>query len=442
MDAGTTLGPPIWYCSPLMLGLCLTMMVVAFAIAVPATALARSVGRRINALDGAGVVGQLKEAPRKVPNTGGLAIFGTFAACVLGPLVLVNLGWTEWLVRTWPQVAAFIPGLRSTSGQALVVVGCVGVLHVLGVIDDRKPLGPGIKLAAMLLIATICVITTDSRLLTMLDAHVGGAWLSIVLTVMWIGVVTNAMNFLDNMDGLSGGVGMLCSVFFLIASLVAPTPQWFVAGALAVLAGTLVGFLVFNFPFRERTTDSVGQTVGGASIFMGDGGSLVIGFLLAFLSVRITYLNPLLELGKQAPLYSSELTPGSVMVQDRVPAWYAALIPLVILAVPLYDFCSVCLIRVRQGKSPFVGDLQHFSHRLVNHGLSRRNAVLVIYGCTIITGIGAIGLPRASGWQAVLIGVQTLAVLAVIGLYEWSRANRAPVQAPAHAGTGKRGERA
>jgi UDP-GlcNAc:undecaprenyl-phosphate GlcNAc-1-phosphate transferase len=100
------------------------------------------------------------------------------------------------------------------------------------------------------------------------------------------------------------------------------------------------------------------------------------------------------------------------------------------------------LIRIRQGKSPFVGDLQHFSHRLVNHGLSRRNAVLVIYGCTIITGIGAIGLPRASGWQAVLIGVQTLAVLAVIGLYEWSRADRAPVESPAHAGTGKRGERA
>jgi UDP-GlcNAc:undecaprenyl-phosphate GlcNAc-1-phosphate transferase len=425
-----------------MLGLCFTMVLVAFALAVLATALARLIGRRINALDGAGVAGQLKEAPRKVPNTGGLAIFATFAACVLGPLVLVNLGLTDWIESTCPQVGAFIPGLRSTSGQALVVVGCVGVLHVLGVIDDRKPLGPGIKLAAMLVIATVCVITTDSRLLTMLDARVGGAWLSILLTVLWICVVTNAMNFLDNMDGLSGGVGMLCAAFFLIASLVAPVPQWFVGGALAVLVGTLAGFLVFNFPFRERKTESAEETTGGASIFMGDGGSLVIGFLLAFLSVRITYLNPILELGRQAPLNMSGLTPVPSVIQDHGPGWYAALIPLVILAVPLYDFCSVCLIRIRQGKSPFVGDLQHFSHRLVNHGLSRRSAVLVIYGCTMITGIGAIGLPRASGWQAMLIGVQTLAVLAVIALYEWSRLDRSGTDGPSETKAGKGGRRA
>ena len=101
------------------------------------------------------------------------------------------------------------------------------------------------------------------------------------------------------------------------------------------------------------------------------------------------------------------------------------LAPLIILAIPLYDFASVCLIRIRQGRSPFVGDLQHFSHRLVNHGLSRRSAVLVIYGCTAVTGIGAIALPKLEPWQAALVGVQTLLVLLVIALYEWSRP-RAP----------------
>jgi UDP-GlcNAc:undecaprenyl-phosphate GlcNAc-1-phosphate transferase len=104
--------------------------------------------------------------------------------------------------------------------------------------------------------------------------------------------------------------------------------------------------------------------------------------------------------------------------------------PLVVLAVPLYDFCSVTLIRLSQGKSPFVGDLQHFSHRLVRHGLSRRAAVVVIYGCTAVTAIGGISLARLEGWQAALVGVQTLLVLLVLGAYEWARDPGSPENRP------------
>ena len=94
--------------------------------------------------------------------------------------------------------------------------------------------------------------------------------------------------------------------------------------------------------------------------------------------------------------------------------------PLVILAVPLYDMLSVTLIRVRQGKSPMVGDLQHLSHRLVKRGLSRRAAVLVIWGMTGATGISGIALPALAPWQAVLVGVQTATLLAVLAAFEFA----------------------
>jgi UDP-GlcNAc:undecaprenyl-phosphate GlcNAc-1-phosphate transferase len=143
---------------------------------------------------------------------------------------------------------------------------------------------------------------------------------------------------------------------------------------------------------------------------MGDSGSLVVGFLLAVLSVRITYL----------PSTAGEAAFAQYTMTHSVVPWLV-LTPLIILAIPLYDFSSVCAIRISQGRSPFVGDLQHFSHRLVGHGLSKRAAVVIIYGCTAVTGIGAIALPSLRPWQAALVGVQTLLVLLVIALYEWSR---------------------
>jgi UDP-GlcNAc:undecaprenyl-phosphate GlcNAc-1-phosphate transferase len=130
---------------------------------------------------------------------------------------------------------------------------------------------------------------------------------------------------------------------------------------------------------------------------MGDGGSLVIGFLLAFLTVRTTYVP-------QEP--------------DAGRGWFAVFMPLCVLAVPLYDMASVIAIRLSQGRSPLVGDRQHFSHRLRAAGLSVPRTVAVVCGCTAVTGISGIMLTVAHGWQAALIGVQVLLVLAVIALYE------------------------
>lgn len=385
-----------------MVAICLALLPLALVLSLPGSYLARALGRRLNAIDSPGVAGQVKAERRKVPNTGGIAVFWSFALPVLGALALAHLLSPERIEQLVPAAAPFLSGVREQTPIALVLLGCLFGLHLMGVIDDRRPLGPYVKLAAMFGLSAIVVVGGETRLLTMLDAHAGGAWLSVLVTILWFVVVTNAMNFMDNMDGLSAGVGAIASGLFLAAALV--NGQWFVGACLALLLGSLLGFLHFNFPKS-----------GGATLFLGDGGSLVIGFLLAFLTTRTTYVQ-----SAGAPL-----SPFGESESVAAGPWYALLMPLFVLAIPLYDFASVVLIRLAQGKSPFVGDLQHFSHRLVRHGLSRRAAVVVLYGFTAMTGIGGISLASLAPWQAVLAGVQVLLILLVLAVFEWTSAPRA-----------------
>jgi UDP-GlcNAc:undecaprenyl-phosphate GlcNAc-1-phosphate transferase len=386
-----------------MIWLCLSLIVVGFGISVVLTRVLIAVGHRAGAMDGAGVAGHAKTEIRRVPNIGGVAIFaGIVLPVVVGLVVLWAVASGDGSATS--DGASMVPsalrthvnGVLDMAPSALVLVGCLAVLHVVGLIDDRRALGAWPKLGVMVGTAAAVVLLTDgTRLLSMLDPYVGGAWLSIVITVVWIVLVTNAMNFIDNMDGLSGGVCAVASGLFLAATLV--QGQWFVAAMLALLLGSVLGFLVFN--------------VAPAKIFMGDGGSLVIGFLLAFLTVRTTY-------------YAA---PGSVEAETMVRApsvWYGVFMPLVVLAIPLYDFVSVTAIRLWQGKSPFVGDMQHFSHRLVTHGLSKRAAVVVIWGLTLVTGIGGVSLASLEAWQAVLVGVQTVTILVVLAILEYSSRGR------------------
>ena len=131
---------------------------------------------------------------------------------------------------------------------------------------------------------------------------------------------------------------------------------------------------------------------------MGDSGSLVIGFVLGVLTVRTTFLP-----------------------HDRQWAngWYAVFAPVIVLAVPLYDLIVVSIIRLSRGKSPFVGDTNHFSHRLVARGMSKRTAVLCLYLLTAATSVAAILLPHVeTTFAAMLIFAQTLLVLGVVALLE------------------------
>jgi UDP-GlcNAc:undecaprenyl-phosphate GlcNAc-1-phosphate transferase len=130
---------------------------------------------------------------------------------------------------------------------------------------------------------------------------------------------------------------------------------------------------------------------------MGDGGSTVVGYLIGCLSLLGTY-------------YSS--------TAPHPPAMFSVFIPVVVLAVPLYDVLTVIVLRVREGRSPFQGDRRHFSHRLLGRGLSVRNAVLTIYLITFITAITATFLAYADLFTAVLILIQVLSILTVLAVLE------------------------
>jgi len=371
-----------------MNALVLTLGASSFLISLVGTAAMIRIGRALGALDTAPIEGQVKESPRAVPNTGGVAIAagiwvpmlaGLLAATFLDPSAFA---WTTFPIEElWPELTR-----RVELGWGTLAV--LMVIHAVGVLDDRRPMGAMPKLLVMLAAALFVALAMDTRLMTMLDPLVGGSWLSVLLTVVWVTLVVNAMNFIDNTDGLSAGVALIAGALFLVAALL--SAQWFVGATLALLVGACAGFLVFNFP--------------PAKVFMGDGGSLVLGILLAITTVRTTYIPE----------------GGSAIASS----WYALLMPLAVLAVPLYDFASVTLIRLSQGKSPFRGDLQHFPHRIRARGLSARSTILVIYALTAGSGIAGILLTRAGDLEAALLGIQIACVIAALAIFEYKARDR------------------
>jgi UDP-GlcNAc:undecaprenyl-phosphate GlcNAc-1-phosphate transferase len=231
-----------------MVRLCIGLVFAALVISFPATAIVRAISRRLGAHDTAPVPGQVKFAQRRVPNTGGIAIF----LAVVVPIVLGLLYVRGLEPGALGHEFSFVPadlhehvaGIQQQMPLAVLLISCLALLHVLGLIDDRRPLGPWVKLAAMAIPALAVPLAhqlfpsiADTRLLTALDAYAGGPWLSIAITALWLLVVTNAMNFLDNMDGLAGGVATVAASLFLAGTLLAPQPQWFVAACLALLVG-------------------------------------------------------------------------------------------------------------------------------------------------------------------------------------------------------------
>ncbi len=363
----------------------------AFLISLIGTGLVRILSTRLGWMDTPGAPGHHKRAVGRVPNTGGIAIYLAIVAPILAALGIAHLPNSDGVAGLFPSLVEHLPGVREVTPLGVALVAALSVLHALGLIDDRRALGAWSKLGVMTAVAgAIVALFPELRLLTVLDEWTGVPGLSFTLTVLWLVVVTNAMNFMDNMDGLCAGVAAVCAGCLLIGAW--RGGEWFIACALALLVGACLGFLVLNAP---------GPRGRSARIYMGDGGSLVIGFLLAFLTVKATYL------------------PESADAAASHTLWHAALMPVVVLAVPLYDFTTVTLIRIAQGNSPFKGDQQHFSHRLRARGLSVFQTLCVICACAAITGMGGLMLRSLHDWTAALVGVQTGLVLAVIAALEF-----------------------
>ncbi len=254
-------------------------------------------------------------------------------------------------------------------------------LAVLGLIDDRGGLAWQWRLLIEFCVAAAVVFGLGLHL----TIFISSPWLTSILSILWIVALVNSFNMLDNMDGLSGGVAFIVAAVSAIMLLMNPEPgrqepQLFVAAMLLVLCGSLLGFLVHNWP--------------PARIFMGDAGSYLVGYWIAVASMMTTYTG-----------YRSEHP-------------HAVLAPLCILAIPLYDMVSVVLIRLREGRSPFQADRRHFSHRLVELGMTKKQAVLTIYFATATCGLASLLLQRTDFYGAVIIALLVVSILGLIAVLE------------------------
>jgi UDP-GlcNAc:undecaprenyl-phosphate GlcNAc-1-phosphate transferase len=262
---------------------------------------------------------------RSVPILGGAGIFVAFWAALL--FSDIRRGGT--VLSTW------------------ILLVCALAMFLLGLYDDAKKVKPPIKLIWQLAAATVVIFIGDTRI----DFF---PWpvANILLTYLWIVGITNAINLLDNMDGLAGGIAIIVSgmlaYFFWIEG------QYYLLQIILALGGAILGFLIFNFP--------------PARIFMGNNGSLFLGFLLAELAIarRTQASNVFAALG----------------------------VPTLLMLLPILDTSFVMITRLLRGQSPIQGGADHTSHRLIAFGLSERQAVLTLYGVALLSGIAAAGLER------------------------------------------------
>jgi UDP-GlcNAc:undecaprenyl-phosphate GlcNAc-1-phosphate transferase len=196
----------------------------------------------------------------------------------------------------------------------------------------------------------------------------------VLVTVLWVVGMTNAFNLLDNMDGLSAGVALVAAAVFLLNAW--SLGEFFISLLLLAFIGSLAGFLHYNRP--------------PASVFLGDCGSLFIGFTLASLTLLQRY------------------------VSHASSTYFPVLMPVLVLALPILDTATVTVIRLREGRPIYVGDSRHLSHRLVSLGMRPPLAVVTIYLMSLGIGLGAVGLAHADLVHAMLILVQAVAIVAVV----------------------------
>ena len=309
-----------------------------------------------------------------VPLGGGIAI----TLATLLPIV-VAIGLARIFAENPPSwmpeaVRVHLAGIASKTFVGLGIVIAAVTMCAIGLADDARPMQARVKLLGQFLIALFLVVGCDLRLMSHLPGGV-----SIFLSVFWILTLTNSFNFLDNMDGLAAGVGMIAAAVF--ASTAFAAGQLFVPVCCALLAGALLGFLPSNFH--------------PARIYMGDAGSMVIGLLLAVFTILTTFAAP---------------------AEGQEP--FGVLAPLVVMAVPLYDTCSVVYLWWRLGVPIWTGDRRHFSHRLLQRGMGVRQAVLVIWLATLVTALPALLLPHASWPLAWGVVIQSLLVVSLVALLE------------------------
>lgn len=314
-----------------------TVYLAAFSAGVVTTYLALPVWRRwclsVGLIDHPGHR-KIHSAP--VPLAGGLAVLSG----LLLPLIAAALALSLW-PGAESAASALARGMSERATQiAAIGAGAVGIT-LLGMLDDRHTMSAKQKFAGQAAVAVL-LVAADVRVTLFLPSVA----LSYAITVLWVLTVINAFNFMDNMNGLCTGLGAIGALLFGIFA--AAAGQYLVAPLAFLMCGALLGFLPHNFP--------------DARAFLGDSGSHLVGYMLAVMAILPHFHRP------------DQTTPLTVLA------------PLLVLAVPLLDIVWVVILRVRMGKPIYVGDVNHLSHRLVRRGLTKRNAVLLIWLAAALIG--------------------------------------------------------
>jgi UDP-GlcNAc:undecaprenyl-phosphate GlcNAc-1-phosphate transferase len=311
-----------------------------------------------------------------IPYLGGVAIYLAFI------LILVS-GWRLWNSGT---------GVATATGQLLAILGGATLMALLGLADDRFDLPARLKLVVQLVGALILVLAQ----ITVHFNHATFQPLEAPLTVLWVVGITNALNLMDNMDGLAVGTAGIASCFFFLHAILALPLQSLVAALAAALAGACFGFLYYNW--------------NPARIFMGDAGSLFLGYLLAAVALKLSLTSTsaqLLVLARAAG-YSSGAVQGIHAI--------ALLAPVFVLGVPIFDTSLVTISRLRRGLPPLRGGRDHVSHRLVGAGMTHREAVMTLYLASCALGGLSIVLTRSSITEGIIISGALLLVALALGV--------------------------
>lgn len=265
----------------------------------------------------------------------------------------------------WLKLAGFLIGII--------------VLGITCFIDDSKGIPSWVKLIAQVMaaiIVAVCGIRIENINLPFIDNKIFFYdWFSYIITVGWIIGITNAINLIDGLDGLSSGITLISCVSLLIIFLLTPSSPLISILLITALAGSIVGFLPFNF--------------SPAKTFIGDVGSNFLGFSLAVISI----------LG--------------------VAKTYTALVliaPIIVLGLPIFDTIFAIIRRIIKGKSikaVFKADKGHLHHRLMKRGYTQKQAVLILYGLTATLGMFAIILLESGIWKALSFALLVIAIIAI-----------------------------
>lgn len=306
-------------------------VIVSFLVSKTSIPVIITISRLKNLMD---IPGNRSSHDRKTPTLGGVAIF---ASILIGYFITQGF---------WPS--------REGGEIINLTIVAIVILFFLGVKDDILVLSPAKKMVLQVASSALVIVGSDLRvnnLFGIFGIYEINNWVSSFLTIFIFIALINAMNLIDGIDGLAGGIGLIASLIFGIWFFL--NEYYALSFLTAAVSGALIGFLLFNFSKTKK-------------IFMGDTGSLILGFLLTIFAIK--YIN----LNQEVDELGNALNYGSVPV-----------IAVVVLIVPIFDTLRVFLVRILNKKSPFEGDRIHLHHILVDLGLSHIKATSLLCFITV-----------------------------------------------------------